>query len=177
MLKICSNCKHRDGIFFVGNTRCSECSRDHFLWESRTDIADLAEKEVRKWLVGIDNANKLITKPIPDRVIYNDPATIIIWKDGSKTVVKCMEGDEYDPEKGFAMAYLKKVLGKDYGATMRKYVKPELHKREEPGLNEFTFTGVMADNIQEAMQKLGMVIDQQTGYKAKHDKAKEQKNG
>ena len=177
MIKDCWNCKHRDGVLFVDNTICNECRRDHFLWEARTEIADLTEKEVRNWLVSIDNAHKLMEKPIPDRVIFNDPATIIIWKDGSKTVVKCMEGDEFDPEKGFAMCYLKKVLGKDYGSTMRKYVKPELKKREEPGVTTFTFTGVKADNIQEAMQKLGMVIDQQTGYKAKHDKAKEQKNG
>lgn len=27
--------------------------------------------------------------PIVERVIFNHPATIIFWKDGSKTVVKC----------------------------------------------------------------------------------------
>lgn len=141
-----------------------------------TSIYEDPKVELEFYVSRIDNLfNGLM--PRIDRVIYNDPATIIIWKDGSKTVVKCMEGDEFDPEKGFAMCYLKKVLGKDYGATMRKYVKPELKKRDEPKVQEFTFTGVKADNIQEAMQKLGMVIDQQTGYKAKHDKAKEQKNG
>lgn len=127
-------------------------------------------------LNNVQNVRKYMKLAV-DRVIYNDPATIIIWKDGSKTVVKCMEGEDFDPEKGFAMCYLKKVLGSEYGATMRKYVKPELKKREVPEVQTYTFTGVKADNIQEAMQKLGMVIDQQTGYKAKHDKAKEQKNG
>lgn len=33
------------------------------------------------------------------KVIFNDPATIILWKDGTKTVVKCQEGDTYDKEK------------------------------------------------------------------------------
>lgn len=47
------------------------------------------------------------------KVVYNNPATIILWKDGSKTVVKCQEGDTYDPETGFVMAYLKKMLGND----------------------------------------------------------------
>lgn len=46
-----------------------------------------------------------------DRVIFNDPATIVFWKDGSKTVVKCQKGDRYDPEKGLAMAMCKKALG------------------------------------------------------------------
>ena len=47
------------------------------------------------------------------KVIFNKPATIIVWFDGSKTVVKCQPGDVYDPEKGFVMAYLKKLLGND----------------------------------------------------------------
>ena len=45
------------------------------------------------------------------KVIFNDPATIVYWKDGTKTVVKCQNGDDFDPEKGFAMAFLKKCWG------------------------------------------------------------------
>lgn len=44
-------------------------------------------------------------------VIFNDPATIVFWADGTKTVVKCGENDIYDPEKGLAMAVAKKCLG------------------------------------------------------------------
>lgn len=46
-----------------------------------------------------------------DRVIFNDPATIILWKSGEKTVVKCGPNDIYDKEKGLAMALCKYVLG------------------------------------------------------------------
>lgn len=46
-----------------------------------------------------------------EKVIFNDPATIVIWKDGSKTVVKCQKNDEYDPEKGLALCFMKKALG------------------------------------------------------------------
>ena len=47
-----------------------------------------------------------------EKVIFNDPATIIIWKDGSeKTVVKCSENDEYDPYFGFCAAITKKIFG------------------------------------------------------------------
>lgn len=45
------------------------------------------------------------------RVIFNDPATIVIWEDGSKTIVKCQKGDVYDPEKGLALCFMKKALG------------------------------------------------------------------
>lgn len=47
----------------------------------------------------------------PKKVIFNDPATIVYWKDGSKTVVKCRYGDAFDPEKGLAMAIAKHYLG------------------------------------------------------------------
>ena len=45
------------------------------------------------------------------KVIFNNPATIILWKDGTKTVVKCQKGDTYDKEKGFYMCVAKKALG------------------------------------------------------------------
>lgn len=36
-----------------------------------------------------------------ENVIYQAPATIIFWKDGSKTIAKCGENDTYSKEKGF----------------------------------------------------------------------------
>lgn len=58
--------------------------------------------ESKQWFTGL---------PAITRVLYNDPATIIFWNDGTKTIVKCGEHDEFDPEKGLAMAISKKVLG------------------------------------------------------------------
>ena len=37
-------------------------------------------------------------------VIFNPPATVVYWTDGTKTVVKCNENDIFDPEKGLALA-------------------------------------------------------------------------
>lgn len=48
------------------------------------------------------------------KVIFNVPATIILWEDGTKTVVKCGDHDIFDPEKGLAMAIAKKALGNKY---------------------------------------------------------------
>lgn len=45
------------------------------------------------------------------KVIFNDPATIVLWEDNTKTVVKCGEDEMFDPEKGLAMAISKKALG------------------------------------------------------------------
>lgn len=41
------------------------------------------------------------------KVIFNDPATIILWDDGEKTVVKTQGGEPFDKEKGFLMAVAK----------------------------------------------------------------------
>ena len=46
-----------------------------------------------------------------NKVIFNNNATIVIWRDGTKTVVKCQNGDNFDPEKGIAMAICKKIMG------------------------------------------------------------------
>lgn len=47
-----------------------------------------------------------------ENVIFNNPATIVFWSDGTKTVVKRQRGDKkFDQEKGLAMAICKKVMG------------------------------------------------------------------
>lgn len=48
------------------------------------------------------------------KVLFSDPATIVFWADGSKTVVKA-ENEPFDPEKGLAMAISKKALGNNHG--------------------------------------------------------------
>ena len=49
-------------------------------------------------------------------VIFNPPATVIFWSDDTKTVVKCdCSKEDYDPEKGIAMAVSKKMLGDNKG--------------------------------------------------------------
>lgn len=54
--------------------------------------------------------DKLIEGNIKE-VIYNANATIVLWRDGTKTVVKRQKGDRHDPEKAFAMCIIKKLAG------------------------------------------------------------------
>ena len=49
----------------------------------------------------------------PKKVIFNEPATIVLWGDNTKTVVKCSPNDTYDKEKGLALCYMKKLFGND----------------------------------------------------------------
>lgn len=77
-----------------------------------------------------DNRNTREVRNLEDKikeVIFNDPATIVLWKDGTKTVVKCGPGDTYDPEKGLALCMLKKQCGNkgNYNNLFRKYLPKE----------------------------------------------------
>ena len=45
------------------------------------------------------------------RVIFSKPATIVIWEDGTKTIVKCNKKDKFKKTVGFLMAYFQKTSG------------------------------------------------------------------
>ena len=48
------------------------------------------------------------------KVIFNDPATVVIWDDGTKTVVKCSEDDTYSEWSGLAFCICKKLMGDEF---------------------------------------------------------------
>lgn len=60
-------------------------------------------------------------KITPKKVIFNGPATIVIWQDGTKTIVKKSEDDTDDREKAIMYAILKKEFGSR--AKMNRYLK------------------------------------------------------
>jgi hypothetical protein len=66
-------------------------------------------------------------RPGIERVIFNDPATIVMWTDGSKTIVKCQPGDTYDAEKGLALCISKKYFGNkgNFNEVFKKWIPEE----------------------------------------------------
>lgn len=62
------------------------------------------------------------------KVIFNHPATIVYWADGSKTVVKAQDDEPFDKEKGMAMAIAKKALGDEgnYYNEFKKWISDEV---------------------------------------------------
>lgn len=93
--------------------------------EMDTAIKYLSSSEYRKFRDNIlKEKNKAIYDNMIQRVIFNPPATIVFWRDGSKTVVKCGENDIFDPEKGLAMAISKRAFGdnRDYYEIFAKWV-------------------------------------------------------
>ncbi len=47
------------------------------------------------------------------KVIFKGPATIVFWSDDTKTVSKCAPEDEFSPETGLAICFLKKIVGNE----------------------------------------------------------------
>ena len=79
---------------------------------------------INSFIYPLEKSNE--EKPhIPDikNVIFHDPATIVWWEDGTKTVVKAYE-DKFDAEKGLSMAIAKKALGNkgNYYEAIKKWV-------------------------------------------------------
>lgn len=69
------------------------------------------------------NYNKMRQyRPRPKFVQVNGEYTTVVWKDGSHTVVKLAEGDEYDEEKAILYAIVKHMCG-DVGCNMARYLK------------------------------------------------------
>lgn len=90
------------------------------------------------------------------KVIFNDPATIVLWSDGSKTVVKCQDGDTFDPEKGLAMAFVKKIFGNkgSYCNQIKKWTDKYYEEHEEDYSNyAFPVLGEIGEKMAEAQKR------------------------
>ena len=68
------------------------------------------------------------------KVIFNDPATIVFWEDGTKTVVKCKDGDLFSYDTGIYAATLKKIFGESYSVykkDVNRIIEEEIAIKEK----------------------------------------------
>lgn len=94
-------------------------SKPYLTWTTNTTVADDLTNI-------IDTAQALVKITLPKpikRVIFHNPATVVYWQDGSKTVVKCKADEHYDKEKGLAMCLAKKLLGTEFHSTFKEWCK------------------------------------------------------
>jgi hypothetical protein len=75
------------------------------------------------------------------KVIFNYPATIVFWADGTKTIVKCKEGDQWDPHAGISAAIAKKF----FGTQVNKWVKKAEYAKVPPSEDEVTIAETIKD--------------------------------
>lgn len=102
---------------------------DGYTYASSTEINEY----VKYSMADVENTQQLyprLTMPrlVPhfdiQKVIFNDPATIVFWTDGSKTVVEA-HNETFDREKGLAMAVVKKYFGNkgNYYNNIKKWLE------------------------------------------------------
>lgn len=94
----------------------------------------------------------------PENVIFNPPATIVLWADNTKTVVKCQEGDTYDPEHGLAMAIVKKMYGNTgkYCEIFKKWIKEE--ENDPPEIPSISFEEALEIMKKQAIEGLSWTL-------------------
>ena len=101
---------------FIRSPRCS-------LGKYLADAANSSSNICR------DDDIKPRTKYIPEitHAYFNDPVTVVLWDDGTKTMVRCQEGDVYSEEVGLALCIAKKSLGNlpNFNNIFRKWIPEE----------------------------------------------------
>ena len=112
-----------------------------------TSVMDAVHRDIFNYITNdiytTKEAVKIMRNSIK-KIIFNDPATIIIWGNGDKTIVKCGEGEIYDPEKGMAMAIAKHFLGDkgNYYETFKKWLPKEHETVKESKSNTERFISI-----------------------------------
>ena len=153
----CITCAHKNEYWRCGSCNIGEMyeevehqiTTEYHMMGSRNG-KNMAVKEYLNMLYG--------TKTLPriKDVIFNDPATIVFWEDGTKTVVKVMEGDEFDPYTGLAQAISKKALGDDYRKEFKKWTNRYYKKKAEEKIADLEVKiglGKMQTAVDEAIRK------------------------
>lgn len=67
--------------------------------------------------------------PKVKKIIYSGPKTIVLWDDGTKTVVGLGEGEEFDEYAGFCAAVAKKAFGSKH--QIEKIIKDAVKDKED----------------------------------------------
>lgn len=91
--------------------------------------SEYEREHAKSWLTTFTCEPKPPTpnRPLPSKlkikkIIFNGPATVVMWTDGTKTIVKCAKGELFDTEKAVSMAIWKKFLPEQYGRKAEKMI-------------------------------------------------------
>lgn len=97
--------------------------------------------------------NRSAANPLEIKNVYfNHPVTVVIWNDGTKTIVRCSENDFYDPEKGLAMAIVKKAYGNDnkFHKVFKKWIPDEDVSEKEVPEEDVSEKELILDSVSSA---------------------------
>ena len=115
------NDKNKSILLHIRPVEVEECEHSH--GETHRDDAvdamaycthDIQSVRYYREIINNNNYDQVNQKRLKlniRKVIFNNPATIVFWLDGTKTIVKKADDEPWDPEKGLAMAIIKKYFG------------------------------------------------------------------
>lgn len=102
-------------------------------------------------------------QPKIKKVIFNEPATIVLWNDDTKTVVKCSDKDIYNKETGLAMCICKKLYGNDnmFHKVFNEWI-PNKEEPKEQSINPYNNTFLDCEtamrNLRKRVTRIGITL-------------------
>lgn len=82
------------------------------------------------------NKKKTIKVPMPKKYIINKGATVLIWDNGEKTVVKRCEDDEFNKRLGFLTAFFQHYSGMSKNKANKFLAELEVEDEEKEEVKE-----------------------------------------
>lgn len=113
----------------------AEKARKEFL--KNLALPHVTDMSIKDFVLPLSEIAKHKGNTLPEikKVIFNPPATIVFWLDGTKTVVKCKEGEEFSEWAGIALCLAKKLYGPNFHKIFRAHCSdPE--KTANNGMHE-----------------------------------------
>lgn len=105
--------KKRDAVF--GKKELVYLARERFIHISILTTSKSLSKYIRELHTESTGAEPVKPREtyIPEikNVYFNNPMTVVMWEDGTKTMVECQPDDLYSAETGLALCIAKKALG------------------------------------------------------------------
>ena len=101
--------------------KSKEQRRREFLRGAEVDAQAALAKAFDRMVEKVEAAERGLTL---ERLVYHGRTTVAFWSDGTRTTVRCAEGDEFSKEAGLVYATVKKVSGNttNYKEAIRRAV-------------------------------------------------------
>lgn len=99
--------------------------------------------------------------PAIKKVHFNPPMTVVIWEDGTKSIVKCQDGDDYSKETGLALCISKKAFGNkgNFNDIFKKWI-PEEEELDIPVCDDLRKFGISSKDIADCYMEASRAFDQ-----------------
>ena len=121
-------------VIKIGKGLTSSGFIDHFQVSGKNLLGqNLITRPISMDGLAIRSVKEKVYRTVPEieKIIFSNNCTIVFWKDGSeKTIVKC-SNEDFDKEKGLAMAICKKIMSRSKFCHLLKEAKCQDTKREE----------------------------------------------